>query len=98
MSSNNVSLWLSKQGISDILNGDNIKRVERELMESRLAEVNNKFLQEFGFEGVFRIEAKTTNPDRKYGTTRVSYRIAADDRRTTAALNRQSGWLNQFLE
>lgn len=96
--SDNVRIWFDPSGMQDLLtNNSNLDALSRQMMEERAATARNQFVQDFGFTGTFNVEATVTSPSSKYGTTRMSYRLSAGDARTTAALKKQPGWLNQFI-
>lgn len=92
-----TKIQLDWEGLEEILLGDGIVKVEREIMETRLAEVRAQFVTDFGTEGEFILEERVTEPGR-YGTARSAYKIAAGDARTTAILKRHPGWLNKFIQ
>lgn len=93
-----IKIWMESAGVQDILNGDKIASIEREVMESKLSEIQAQFLMDFGFEGSFMIEEHTSSPNPKFGTTRTTFRIVASDVRTGAILKRHQGWLNKFIQ
>lgn len=80
-----------------LLNGSSIKKVEREVMERKLSEIQGQFIVDFGVEGKFEIVAKVSNPSTKYGTRRTGYRIIAANAKTTAILKHHPGWLGKFI-
>lgn len=93
-----IKVWLNSQGVEQtMLNGVKLERVEREIMEQKLSEIQGQFVTDFGTEGTFEIVAKTSNPSARYGTQRTGYRITAADAKTTAILKRHPGWLGKFI-
>lgn len=93
-----IKIWLDNKGLEQtMLTGSGIERIEREVMERRLSEIQGQFIIDFGFEGKFEIKSQETQPD-KNGVVRARYMIAAADARTTATLQRQRGWLNKFVK
>lgn len=72
-----------------ILNGNGVKKFEKEYMKKRLSEIEAAFMQKFGFNGTFELQFMPTR-------FRSAWRIRAADRRTGAALKREPGWLAQF--
>ncbi len=88
-----IKIYYDESGLRTIMGGDKIAKVEDEIMASKLSQIENEFLQTFGFAGHFEIKAVMTKSRR----SRIAYRIVATDARTTAALKRQPGWLAKFL-
>ena len=88
--------------MEDLMSSNKISTMEQDLIMKKLDTVKASFLQEFGFEGKFRVEQKTTSGTKringKLHAGRTAWRICADDARTTAALKRQSGWLGRFMD
>lgn len=83
------------------MKSNKISSMEQNIMMRKLDQVKAAFLQDFGFEGKFKIESHSTSgathTHGKWHGGRTSWRITADDARTTAALKRQPGWLKQFV-
>jgi len=93
-----IKVWLNNKGLEQaMLTGPGVERVERELMERKLSEVQGQFIIDFGFEGKFEIKSQETQPD-KNGVVRARYIISAADAKTTTALQRRRGWLNKFVK
>lgn len=93
-----IKIWLDSAVVErKLLNGSALETLERDIMSQKLTEIEGQFLVDFGVEGAFRIDGKTTQPSR-YGTSRTAFRISAADARTTIILKRHPGWLSQFLQ
>ena len=88
-------------GLESLMQSDGVSRLEQEIMTAKLANIEARFLQEFGFKGNFELKAITTSGVFRSGRSlhggRTSWRIAAADKRTGAVLKRQPGWLGKFL-
>lgn len=80
-----------------MLTGSGIERVEREVMEQKLSEIQGQFIADFGFTGKFKIESGEAKPG-KYGTTRTKFKIVAADVKTRAILKQHPGWLGKFID
>ncbi len=97
-----VNFYLDLDGVREVIyKGDKIKEVEKQTMERALSEVKAQFLQDFGFEGSFRLEfqyQKVGGKTASYvgGAVRPVYKISASDARTGAILKARPGWLAQF--
>ena len=93
---NRIRIYLDNDGVADILRyNPQLESMERNEMESRLSQIQAAFLQNFGFQGRFEIQAVQTRPGRTHG--RLSYRIRAADAKTNVALARNPGWIGQFI-
>lgn len=88
-----IGIYYNEPALREIMKGNEISKMEQEIMTQKLSQVQAEFLQQFGFEGKFELKAVTTNSRR----SRVTYRIVAANARTGAALKRQPGWLGQFI-
>ena len=88
-----IGIYFDENGLRSIMKGQAIQRIEQEIMQRKLSQVQNEFLQTFGFQGDFEIKAVATNSRR----SRITYRITAANARTVAALKRQPGWLAKFV-
>jgi len=88
-----IGIYYNEGGLREIMKGPEISRIEQEIMMSKLSQVKAAFLQHFGFEGEFEIKRVDTNSRR----SRTTYRVVANNARTTAALKREPGWLGQFI-
>lgn len=88
-----IGIYYDEQGLRNIMKGHNMSQLEQQIMMQKLSQVQAAFLQQFGFNGSFEIKAVTTNSRR----SRVTYRIATADARTTAVLKRKPGWLGKFI-
>lgn len=88
-----IGIYYNESGIRNIMKGPEIQKMEQEIMQRKLAQVQAEFLQTFGFQGEFALKAVVTNSERN----RLSYRITANNARTTVALKRQPGWLGKFI-
>ena len=75
------------------MKGQGIAQMEQQIMAQKLSQVKAEFLQHFGFEGGFEIKRVDTNSRR----SRTTYRVVANNARTTAALKREPGWLGKFV-
>lgn len=88
--------------MESLMKSDKISSMEQNIMMQRLDQVRASFLQEFGFEGKFKLEqhstSGSTHSKNRWHAGRTSWRICADDARTTAALKRQPGWLERFMK
>lgn len=92
-----IKIWLDSAVIERrLLNGAALEAIEREIMSQKLSEIQGQFIMDFGIEGVFKIDGKTTNPSR-YGTSRTAFKISAADARTAAVLAKNPGWLGKFV-
>lgn len=88
-----IGVYYDEAGFRSIMKSPELVNVEQDFMMQKLDEIKSAFLQEFGFEGAFRVYKVDTNSRR----SRTTFRIAADDSRTGATLKRNSGWLGRFL-
>lgn len=88
-----VGIYYNEPGIRQIMKGPEMANLEQQIMMQKLSQVKAEFLNTFGFAGNFEIKRVITNSRR----SRVSYRIVANDARTTAALKKQPGWLAKFI-
>lgn len=88
-----IGIYYDQNGLREIMKGPEIADLEQNLMMTKLSQVQAEFLQTFGFEGSFVIKKVDTNSKR----SRTTFRIVANDARTTAILKRQPGWLAKFL-
>lgn len=97
-----MKIYWENQAMEDLMSSDKISTMEQDLIMKKLDEVKASFLQEFGFEGRFSVEQIRTSGTRringKLHSGRTSWRIRADDARTTAVLKRQPGWLSRFMK
>lgn len=87
-----IGIYYNEQGLREIMKGPEIAGIEQDLMMQRLGQVKAEFLQTFGFEGEFEVKRVDTNSKR----SRTTFRIVANNARTTAVLKRQPGWLAKF--
>lgn len=88
-----IGIYYNEQGLREIMKSPEIAGIEQDLMMQRLGQVKAEFLQTFGFEGEFEVKKVDTNSKR----SRTTFRIVANNARTTAALKRQPGWLAKFI-
>lgn len=88
-----IGIYYNEQGLREIMKSPEIAGIEQDLMMQRLGQVKAEFLQTFGFEGEFEVKRVDTNSKR----SRTTFRIVANNARTTAALKRQPGWLAKFI-
>lgn len=88
-----VGIYYNEKAFRDIMKSNEISNLEQDFMMKKLNEIQAAFLQEFGFQGAFEIKRVDTNSRR----SRTTFRVIANDARTTAVLKRQSGWLARFL-
>lgn len=88
-----IGIYYNEQGLREIMKGPEIAGIEQDLMMQRLGQVKAEFLQTFGFEGEFEVKKVDTNSKR----SRTTFRIVANNARTTAVLKRQPGWLAKFI-
>lgn len=88
-----IGIYYNEQGLREIMKSPEIAGIEQDLMMQRLGRVKAEFLQTFGFEGEFEVKKVDTNSKR----SRTTFRIVANNARTTAALKRQPGWLAKFI-
>lgn len=89
----NIGIYYNESGIRDIMKGEKIAQMEQQIMMQKLGQVQAEFLQRFGFSGSFEIKKVDTNSRR----SRTTFRIVANNARTTAVLKREPGWLAKFL-
>lgn len=89
-----IGIYYNEQGLREIMKGPEIAGIEQDLMMQRLGQVKAEFLQTFGFEGEFEVKRVDTNSKR----SRTTFRIVANNARTTAVLKRQPGWLAKFVQ
>lgn len=87
-----IGIYYNEQGLREIMKSPEIAGVEQDLMMQRLGRIKAEFLQTFGFEGEFEVKRVDTNSKR----SRTTFRIVANNARTTAVLKRQPGWLAKF--
>lgn len=87
-----IGIYYNEQGLREIMKSPEIAGIEQDLMMQRLGRVKAEFLQTFGFEGEFEVKRVDTNSKR----SRTTFRIVANNARTTAVLKRQPGWLAKF--
>lgn len=88
-------------GLEELMQSDQVSKIEKQTMMDLLSRVEASFLQEFGFSGEFRLQSVTTSGvikinGRLHGG-RTSWRIVAGNSRTLNALKRKPGWLSQFF-
>lgn len=88
-----VGIFYNESGMRSIMKSPQIDSMEQQIMMQKLSQVKAEFFSTFGFEGSFDIKRTYTNSRR----SRTTYRIVANDGRTTAALKRQPGWLAKFI-
>ena len=88
-----IGIYYNEQGLREIMKSPEIAGIEQDLMMQRLGQVKAEFLQTFGFEGEFEVKRVDTNSKR----SRTTFRIVANNARTTAVLKRQPGWLAKFI-
>lgn len=89
-----IGIYYNEQGLREIMKSPEIAGIEQDLMMQRLGQVKAEFLQTFGFEGEFEVKKVDTNSKR----SRTTFRIVANNARTTAVLKRQPGWLAKFVQ
>lgn len=89
-----IGIYYNEQGLREIMKSPEIAGIEQDLMMQRLGQVKAEFLQTFGFEGEFEVKRVDTNSKR----SRTTFRIVANNARTTAVLKRQPGWLAKFVQ
>lgn len=89
-----IGIYYNEQGLREIMKSPEITGIEQDLMMQRLGQVKAEFLQTFGFEGEFEVKKVDTNSKR----SRTTFRIVANNARTTAVLKRQPGWLAKFVQ
>lgn len=93
-----IKIWLDSAVVERrLLNGAALETIEREIMSQKLSEIQGQFIMDFGVEGGFKVEGKTTNASR-YGTSRTAFKISAADAKTTAILRRNPSWLVKFIQ
>ena len=85
------SFELNRSGVGTLIlkNNGQLQQLENQVMDNVLSEVRARFINEFGFEGRFKLAGFTTD--------RSTYKIAAEDAKTAAILKRNPGWLDQFM-
>lgn len=88
-----IGIYYNEQGLREIMKSPEIAGIEQDLMMQRLGRVKAEFLQTFGFEGEFEVKKVDTNSKR----SRTTFRIVANNAKTTAVLKRQPGWLAKFI-
>lgn len=88
-----IGIYYNEPGLREIMKSPEIAGIEQDLMMQKLGQVKAEFLQTFGFEGEFEVKRVDTNSKR----SRTTFRIVANNARTTAALKRQPGWLAKFI-
>lgn len=88
-----IGIYYNEQGLREIMKSPEIAGIEQDLMMQRLGQVKAEFLQTFGFEGEFEVKRVDTNSKR----SRTTFRIVANNARTTAVLKRKPGWLAKFI-
>lgn len=88
-----IGIYYNEPGLRDIMKDPKLGEMEQGIMQQKLSQVQAEFLQHFGFEGKFEIKAVVTNSRR----SRLTYRIAASDAKTTAALKKEPGWIAKFI-
>ena len=97
-----MKIYWENKAMEDLMSSNKISTMEQDLIIKKHDEVKANFLQEFGCEGKFRVEQRRTSGTSrikgKLHAGRTSWRIRADDARTTAALKRQPGWLGRFMK
>ena len=87
-----IGIYYNEQGLREIMKSPEIAGIEQDLMMQKLGQVKAEFLQTFGFEGEFEVKRVDTNSKR----SRTTFRIVANNARTTAVLKRKPGWLAKF--
>ena len=96
-----ITIEWNNQAMESLMKSPQMTQMEQNIMMNKLSEVRAAFLQEFGFQGQFTINSHTTSGSYRnklgWHAGRTSYRISANDARTTAALKSQPGWLNRFI-
>ena len=92
--------WDNKE-MEGLMKSSKISTMEQDIMMQKLDQIKAAFMQEFGFDGKFDIQSKTTSGTLrikgKLHGGRISFRIRAADARTAAVLKRQPGWLGKFI-
>ena len=88
-----IGIYYDEQGLREIMKGKPIADTEQNIMMGKLNQVQAEFLQHFGFSGSFELKKVDTKSNR----SRTTFRIVAADSKTTAALNREPGWLGKFV-
>lgn len=88
-----IGIYYNESGLREIMKGQKIADIEQQIMSQKLSQVQAEFLQHFGTEGNFIVKKVDTNSRR----SRTTFRIVANDAKTSAMLKRQPGWLNKFL-
>lgn len=88
-----IGIYYNEDGLRAIMKSPEMEKIEEDIMQQKLSQIQAEFLQTFGFQGSFGLRAVATNSKR----SRLSYRIVAEDAKTTAALKKQPGWLARFL-
>lgn len=95
-----IKFYLDTQGVKQaIYQNEPLAQLEKQAMEKQLAQIQAAFLQDFGFEGKFRVEfmyRPATAKRAPSGAVRPVYRLYGDDARTIMALKKQPGWLARF--
>lgn len=88
-------------GLQELMQSEKISKMEQQIIMNKLSEIQASFLQKYGFEGRFEVKSVTTSGVIKSGGQfhggRTSWRIVAADKKTTAALKREPGWLGKFI-
>ena len=91
-------IYFHREGIEEIIKDNTrIQAMEQDIMMKKLDEVKARFLQDFGFEGSFKVESRVTRPSQKWGGRRTAFKIEPTNAKTGAALKRRPGWLAQFV-
>lgn len=91
---NKIGIYYDETGLRNIMKSPKLDKMEQEIMQQKLSQIQAEFLQHFGFEGAFELKAVVTNSRR----SRLTYRIVSSNAKTTAALKSQPGWMDKFLK
>lgn len=84
------SLDRKEVGRQILKNNSQVQSIERQEMRGLIGIISAQFLQEFGYQGVFRVK--------EFYTDRFSVKIEPADAKTAALLKKSPGWLDKFID
>lgn len=97
-----MKIYWNNNAMEELMTSSKISKIEQDVIMRKLNEIESAFFHEFGFQGKFKVEQRTTSGtislNNRLHAGRTSWRIVADDKRTGAALKSQSGWLSRFTQ
>lgn len=102
--SKDARFYVEQPGVRDaVYFNDNLRSLEKDVMEKARTEAEAAFLQEFGYAGKFDLEFQYQPVGGKGAAyipsgRRPVYRLVPGDANTARILNLNPGWLGKFAE